>query len=327
MGRSITGTISRPRNHQFRFVFAGIAAVVAITIAMGIHLVGSRGFVGGSPAVVPAPTPPPPPGLILSATTIPQGGAFSVRLQSSSLTAASVNFQGRDFPLVENGDQWSAVIGLGQNVGSEEMIPPGDYPALISYQFPSRPVYKAQVTITVTPTDFPADAIAAGDVDPSLLAPELVASESAELEKAYAAFTPRQMWQGAFTEPVAGSVTTVFGARRSYGGGLVTGSHAGIDLAAPMGTPIAASAAGRVAWTGSLPDRGNGVIIDHGLGVYSGYFHMSRIMASQGQDVAQGDTIGLVGSTGLSTGPHVHWEIVIGGVNVDGLQFERLALP
>jgi murein DD-endopeptidase MepM/ murein hydrolase activator NlpD len=229
--------------------------------------------------------------------------------------------------MVENGDLWSAVIGLGQNVGSEDMIPTGDYPALINYQFPSRPVYKAQVTITVTSTNFPADAIAAGDVDASLLTPELAASESAELEKAYGPFTPRQLWEGAFIEPVLGSVTTSFGARRSYEGGPVTGSHSGVDLGVPMGTPIAASAAGRIAWTGSLPDRGNGVIIDHGLGVYSGYFHMSKITATEGQQVAQGDTIGLVGTTGLSTGPHVHWEIVIGGVNVDGLQFEQLVFP
>jgi murein DD-endopeptidase MepM/ murein hydrolase activator NlpD len=229
--------------------------------------------------------------------------------------------------MVKNGDLWSAVLGIGQNVGSEEMLPQGDYPAIINYQFQSGPVYKAQVTITVAPTNFPVDAIAPGDVDASLLTPELAASEAAQLQQAYGTFTPRQIWQGAFIEPVSGSVTTAFGARRSYEGGPVTGSHSGVDLAVPMGTPIEASAAGRVAWTGSLPDRGNGVIIDHGLGLYSGYFHMSQILATQGQMVARGDTIGLTGSTGLSTGPHVHWEIVVNGVNVDGLLFEQQTLP
>jgi murein DD-endopeptidase MepM/ murein hydrolase activator NlpD len=328
VGRPFAGTVSGSIGIQQKFAFAAILALAFTgAAAVAIHFGGGRAWFGQAPTVAPAPPPPPPPGLLLSATTIPQGGAFSVRLRSASLTAASVTFRDRDVPMVESGDRWYAVIGIGQNVGSEAMFPAGEYPAVVSYQFGYGPVDKDQVTITVTPTSFPVDAIAAGDVDASLLTPELAASEAAQLQQAYAAFTPRQLWQGAFSEPVSGTVTTAFGAQRSYEGGPITGSHSGVDLAAPMGTPIAASATGRVAWTGTLPDRGNGVIIDHGLGLFSGYFHMSRIIASQGQSVAAGDIIGLVGSTGLSTGPHVHWEIVVGGVNVDGLQFEQLTLP
>lgn len=330
MGRPMAGTASGSPRVLPRFaVGGGLVAAVLLSVALVLNVGGLRSWlVQGTPAVGPAPPPPPAPGLLFSATSLPQGGAFSVRLRSSSLSAASVNFRGRDYAMTEIGDQWYAVVGIGQNVGSEEMIPIGDYPAVISYQFGGgSEVYKTQVAVTVTPTNFPVDAIAPGDVDASLLTPELAASEAAELEKAYGTFTPQQLWQGSFTEPVSGTVTTNFGARRSYEGGPITGSHAGVDLAVPQGTPIAASAAGRVAWTGTLPDRGNGVIIDHGLGVFSGYFHMSRIIASRGQTVAAGDIIGLVGSTGLSTGPHVHWEIVVGGVNVDGLQFEQLALP
>jgi murein DD-endopeptidase MepM/ murein hydrolase activator NlpD len=282
----------------------------------------------GSAAVPVTAKQPPEPTVELSATSIPQGGTFSVRLKSGDIDAAIATFRSRDYPMIGGDQFWYALIGLGQRVGSEDMLPAGDYPVSIRYQFTkSRIVASTQAMITVTPTNFPVDAIDVGADQVGLLAPELEVSEGAQLAQAYSAFTPQQIWQGPFAVPVQGTVTTAFGARRSYQGGPVTGSHAGVDIGVPLGTPITASAAGRVAWTGQLPDRGNGVIIDHGLGVFTGYFHMSRILAQMGQMVQQGDTIGLAGSTGLSTGPHVHWEIVIGGTNVDGLQFLRETLP
>mgnify|MGYP003512929549 CR=1 FL=1 len=69
-----------------------------------------------------------------------------------------------------------------------------------------------------------------------------------------------------------------------------------------------------IAFAGYLATRGNSVIIDHGMGVFTGYHHMSRIDVAQGQDVATGALVGAVGTTGLSTGPHLHWELVVGGV-------------
>jgi len=181
--------------------------------------------------------------------------------------------------------------------------------------------------LTVEPVDFPIDRL---EVSPELLqlvTPELEAEEAQVLRGAYSAFTPVQRWKGAFAEPVSGEVSTVFAARRSYDGGPVSGSHEGIDIAVPLGTAVRASAAGTVAWTGELPDRGEGVIIDHGLGLFTGYYHLSEIDAKAGQSVGKGDVIGLVGTTGFSTGPHVHWEVVIGETNVDGLLFEKLMLP
>ncbi len=78
-----------------------------------------------------------------------------------------------------------------------------------------------------------------------------------------------------------------------------------------------AAARGRVAFAGYLATRGNSVIIDHGAGVFTGYHHMSRIDAVVGMEIAQGGAVGAVGATGLATGPHLHWELIVGGVNVD----------
>jgi murein DD-endopeptidase MepM/ murein hydrolase activator NlpD len=112
-------------------------------------------------------------------------------------------------------------------------------------------------------------------------------------------------------------ISSPFGGGRSYNGGPVTSHHSGTDFAAPEGVPVHASARGRVAWTGYLATRGESVMIDHGLGVFTGYHHMSQINVVEGHFVERGDVVGLNGATGLATGPHLHWELIIRGVNVD----------
>ena len=106
--------------------------------------------------------------------------------------------------------------------------------------------------------------------------------------------------------PTRGTVTSGFGNRWGR-------LHAGIDVAAPTGTPIWAAKAGTVIFAGQQSGYGNVVIISHGGGLTTLYGHQSKIRASQGQDVAQGDTIGAVGNTGRSTGPHLHFETRYGG--------------
>lgn len=107
--------------------------------------------------------------------------------------------------------------------------------------------------------------------------------------------------QGGCIWPTRGSVTSEFGSRWGR-------LHAGIDVAAPSGTPIKASKSGTVIFAGTMDGYGNTVIIDHGGGLTTLYGHQSRIASSDGEKVSQGDTIGYVGNTGRSTGPHLHFE-------------------
>ncbi|HWQ28535.1 MAG TPA: M23 family metallopeptidase, partial [Dehalococcoidia bacterium] len=100
-------------------------------------------------------------------------------------------------------------------------------------------------------------------------------------------------------------------------GGPVTDYHHGTDFLAQEGDPVYASADGVVAFAGPLSVRGNSVIIDHGMGVFSAYHHLSQIDVTRGQAVVAGQQVGRAGSTGLATGPHLHWEIAVRGVNVD----------
>ncbi|MBE3590959.1 MAG: peptidoglycan DD-metalloendopeptidase family protein [Firmicutes bacterium] len=120
--------------------------------------------------------------------------------------------------------------------------------------------------------------------------------------------------------PLAGAITSTFGYRRSpLGWGREF--HEGIDLAAPYGAPIRAAAAGVVVHAGWLPGFGRAVKIDHGNGLVTLYGHQSRIKVKVGQSVKKGQVIGYVGSSGLSTGPHLHFGVYRNGVPVDPLPY------
>ncbi|WBH15149.1 M23 family metallopeptidase [Sphingomonas radiodurans] len=122
--------------------------------------------------------------------------------------------------------------------------------------------------------------------------------------------------QGFMGMPVSGRISSTFGMRRHPLLGFLR-MHKGLDLAAPHGTPIYAPIEGRVAMAGRNRGYGNFVKLDHGGGIASGYGHMSRFAVSAGQRVSRGQIIGYVGSTGLSTGPHLHWEVWKNGTNVN----------
>lgn len=114
--------------------------------------------------------------------------------------------------------------------------------------------------------------------------------------------------------PVTGRITSPFGPRTIFGG---EDFHRGLDIAVPLGTPISAAAGGQVIWSGEKGSYGNLIQIDHGNGCVTYYAHCSELQAAVGDWVAQGQTIALVGSTGRSTGPHCHFEILWQGERLD----------
>ncbi|MDQ6734758.1 MAG: M23 family metallopeptidase [Nitrospirota bacterium] len=108
--------------------------------------------------------------------------------------------------------------------------------------------------------------------------------------------------------PVKGWITSGFGKRVSPFTGQMS-LHEGVDIGAPFNTPVQSPAAGRVVVTGFDPRMGNLVAIDHGYGMETQYGHLAKVLVKSGQKIRRGDVIGLVGSTGLSTGPHLHYHI------------------
>jgi murein DD-endopeptidase MepM/ murein hydrolase activator NlpD len=174
------------------------------------------------------------------------------------------------------------------------------------------------VTLPVETVDLPTQALEVPASLASLATGPLARDEAARVAALTGAVRPDRLWTGPFRAPLPASAprTTDFGDRREYDDGAVV-YHAGYDLAAPAGTPVGASADGVVSFTGQLPQRGNTLILDHGWGVFTVYGHLSRFDVDVGQRVTQGQPVARVGSTGLSTGPHLHWEVRLRGLPVD----------
>jgi murein DD-endopeptidase MepM/ murein hydrolase activator NlpD len=118
-----------------------------------------------------------------------------------------------------------------------------------------------------------------------------------------------------------------FGNRRSYNGGEYLYFHTGLDFCGQVGHPIYAAASGVVVFADSLTVRGKATMIDHGWGIYTAYMHQSEIFVSVGDHVEKGQLIGAVGNTGRVEGPHLHFEVLVGGVQVDPLDWLNQEFP
>ena len=149
--------------------------------------------------------------------------------------------------------------------------------------------------------------------------------ERARLRALWAVVTPAPQWDAPFRLPLDDylHVSANYGGRRSYNGGPYLTYHEGVDFSAYAGTPVLAPAAGTVVLAERLYVRGGAVIVDHGLGVFSGFYHLSAVHATPGQAVRPGDLLGEVGTTGLSTGNHLHWDLLINGAWVDAAVWQE----
>ena len=161
----------------------------------------------------------------------------------------------------------------------------------------------------------------------ALLEPQVNLDERAALDTIFSQFSGTQYWQGELQLPVTAKIVSYYGTRRNFNRGMLRTFHSGIDLSASVGTPIKAAAAGRVAAVQPFKIRGNVVILDHGRGVFTIYCHLSKFNVQVGQIVNVGDVVGYAGNTGRSLGPHLHWELAVGGVTVDPLQGSNMDFP
>ncbi|PZU11056.1 MAG: peptidase [Sphingomonas sp.] len=156
---------------------------------------------------------------------------------------------------------------------------------------------------------------------PSPAYQKIRAAELAQIAAARALNANSDGWRQKMIYPTTGRISTLFGSQRIYKGGVEGAYHGGMDIARPTGTPVAAPADGVIALATAKPFslEGNLVMIDHGFGLMSAIMHLSRIDVKQGDHVRQGQIIGLVGSTGRATGPHLHWGLTWQGARIDPL--------
>jgi murein DD-endopeptidase MepM/ murein hydrolase activator NlpD len=149
-------------------------------------------------------------------------------------------------------------------------------------------------------------------------------TEQEQVRQALADNSALRLWQSGFIEPVNGKRTGIFGSVRIMNG-QPRNPHNGEDIGAPLGTDVAATNDGVVRLTVDHVFSGKGVFVDHGLGFYSMYFHLSEVLVKDGDLVKAGQVIGKVGATGRATGPHLHWGVKLNGARVN--PYALLDLP
>ena len=150
-----------------------------------------------------------------------------------------------------------------------------------------------------------------------------ISKEYAQAMKIYTTVTPKSYISRPFIQPLKSKITSAFGKARIYNGSL-KGYHSGTDFRASMGTPIVAANDGKVVLVAKRFYSGGTVILDHGEGIYTCYFHMSKFAVTKGEIVKRGELLGKSGQSGRVTGPHLHFSARINGIQVDPLQLISL---
>lgn len=187
---------------------------------------------------------------------------------------------------------------------------------------------KAQGRVHVLRRDFPVQRLSlpTGMVDLDKETERRALTEGERLRTLYQTVTPERLWRGRFVRPVGGTEPgSGFGARRIING-QARSPHAGLDYSAAAGTPVVAANDGRVALLAEYFFPGRLVVLDHGLGLYTLYFHLDEIVVRDGDRVTRGQPIGTVGATGRATGPHLHFGVQMGAARIDPTTLLELAV-
>ncbi len=250
----------------------------------------------------------------LSQSSAYQGGA--VLLIVSGATSANVSFLGASIDLEPVAGSLRAYLGVGT------LVSPGAEAMTVEVIDRTGAPETFNLEVTVLETNWTVDFIVLPPGVGSGLTPEIVQAESDRLAAIYSGATP-PAWTGTWQWPVANDtrITGYFGEQRSFNGGTPTGHHGGTDFGSGFLDPIWPTNGGTVVLAEELAVRGNTVIVDHGGGIFTGHSHLESVAVAVGQTVTTSDIIGFVGTTGLSTGYHLHWEFSVHGVLVDGLRW------
>jgi murein DD-endopeptidase MepM/ murein hydrolase activator NlpD len=236
---------------------------------------------------------------------------------SGSLTDHQLHF----FP--DDSGNFTALQGI------HAMQEPGVYPLQITMTSPDGGKYSREQMVIIEDGYYGKDPIIM--VKDEYIDPVTTQPEMDWLLSEIAPSTPEKYWNGLFVSPSPYSyldcLNSRYGNRRSYNGGPFVNFHSGVDFCGGDGVNIFAAAAGKVVFSGPLTVRGNATLIDHGWGVYTGYWHQTVSYVKEGDVVEAGQVIGLVGATGRVTGAHLHWEVWSGGVQVSPLDWLEKVYP
>lgn len=284
----------------------------------------------------PGALPPVVTALEISSSPFIQGQTGVITVTSATSLTLDGSFTGYDlhfFPYAS--EKYIALQGI------YAMIEPGLYPMQITGTLKSGAAFGFTQLIHIEAGDFLVDPPI--QVDPKTIDPAITGPENELWASTSAPATPTKMWQSYFVfptpKPFWGCYTSWFGDRRSFNDSAYIYFHTGIDFCTGSGTEIYAAAPGKVVFASYLVVRGCAIMIDHGWGVYTAYEHLQEendqthecygfgIKVKPGDQVEAGQLIGISGGTGRVDGPHLHWEIIVGGVQVQPLDWLERIYP
>jgi murein DD-endopeptidase MepM/ murein hydrolase activator NlpD len=246
------------------------------------------------------------------AITVRQGQAVRLSLPDEpGVESVEVQWDGRTVPYSRSGAVWSTLIGVDLDTK------PGNHNVEVRVK-KNGVVEKRPLTLTVTSGNFPIERLTVAEEFVALSAENLERSqrESSEIDAIHKTMSPEPLWTAGFTVPIPDRTGSNFGKRRVFNGES-RNPHGGADLRATTGTPVRSTNRGRVVLAKNLFFTGNTVIVDHGLGIYTLYAHLSRIDVTKDALVERAQLLGLAGATGRVTGAHLHWGARVQNARVD----------
>ena len=249
------------------------------------------------------------------------GRSVRIELRTSEAASISGQFLGQELRVIERDGARRHNIIVGVPMFTETAI----HPLTLQLQGGENEALAITANLQVVGGGYGYQTITINNSD--LLAPAIEEAEIERITQLVSGFRRDRHWRDSLSLPAAAAMNAIFGTLRSYNGGEYNRYHRGVDFAGAPGTAILAAAAGTVAMVDRLRIRGNTTIIDHGWGVYTLYAHQRETLVQPGEVVESGQVIGTVGSTGRSTGPHLHWEVWLNGVNVDPMQWVQEVFP
>jgi LysM repeat protein/biotin carboxyl carrier protein len=260
--------------------------------------------------------------IILDNLPLTQGDTFLIEVESDQPVTVQADLASIQPAFVDLGGVQMAYGGINA------MTEPGVYPLTMTVTYPDGSEYRFDQLVMISSGGFLIDKPL--QVDPESIGTEAENAENAKFKSIVLPVTPVQQWGGLWTSPTQDpdNIISHFGSRRTYNDDPGVYYHTGLDLGYQKGTDVYAPAGGTV--VGVFPDqvvRGNSIVIDHGLGVYTIYMHLNDILVEQGAIVESGQLIGIIGTTGRSTGPHLHFEVDIQGTPVNPLTWLRREFP
>lgn len=260
--------------------------------------------------------------IILDNLPLYQGDTFLIEVESTQPVTIKADLASIQPAFVDLGGVQTAYGGI------HALTEPGVYPLTMTVTYPDGSEYRFDQLVMISSANYGIDKPL--QVDPESIGTEAEKAENAKFKNIILPITSFQQWDGLWSSPTqdADNIISEFGSRRSYNDDPGVYYHTGLDLGYRGGIDVYAPAAGTV--VGVFPDqvvRGNSIVIDHGLGVYTTYMHLKEILVEQGTIVESGQLIGLIGTTGRSTGPHLHFQVDVQGTPVNPLTWLRRAFP